>query len=30
MKAYLVLDLTINDFGGFRDYISNSCAHRKT
>jgi uncharacterized protein (DUF1330 family) len=22
MKAYLVLDLTVNDFGGFRKYIA--------
>jgi uncharacterized protein (DUF1330 family) len=27
MKAYLVLDLTINDFGGFRDYIAAIPAH---
>ena len=31
MKAYLVLDLTINDFAGFRDYIAAIPAHiRKT
>jgi uncharacterized protein (DUF1330 family) len=27
MKAYLVLDLTINDFGGFRHYIAAIPAH---
>ena len=27
MKAYLVLDLTINDFAGFRDYIAAIPAH---
>jgi len=27
MKAYLVLDLTINDLAGFRDYIAAIPAH---
>lgn len=27
MKAYLVLDLAINDFAGFRDYIAAIPAH---
>jgi uncharacterized protein (DUF1330 family) len=27
MKAYLVLDLTVNDFAGFRKYIAEIPAH---
>ena len=27
MKAYLVLDLTVNDFGGFKKYIAEIPAH---
>ena len=29
MKAYLVLDLSVNDYGGFKIHRRNPCLHRQ-